>query len=231
MRASGWLVFAASALMLVVTGFISWHWLQNTVFDIGVHDAGQTQINQTALLEQVHSFQLVTTHNVYDTRSDTDFHKELNLGLTSFGIPGWVAGQSLDVSAKVDVAAGVDLAGVTPQDIEVIQQGKDAVVVVRIPQAQIASAEIDPASFDISTSSGILTKITRTVGLHEKDVRDLAPGAVTNLAKDQAVKDGIIDDASREARARLQAFLEALPQGANGGHITYLVEQQDAVAH
>lgn len=222
-----WVGVLSTLLVLTVGGYVGWNWMHDHIFSIGIEDAGQVTVNQASLLEQVRTFELVTVKDTYDSRSHTAFNKRLNAGFTKIGLPGWVAGQDLKVTAKVTVAGGVDMAQVRPEDIQVIQNGQDAVVVVRIPEAQVTSTEIDANSFDISTSAGILTRIGNTVGLGDRDVRDSAVGAVTNLARDQAVADGILAQAQQEARTRLQAFLQALPQ-SGPGHITYLVEQQDA---
>lgn len=227
MSALRWVGTVSTLLVLTVGGYASWTWMHDHIFSIGIEDAGHVTVNQASLLEQVRSFELVTVKDTYDSRSHTAFNKRLNAGFTKVGLPGWVAGQDLNVTAKVTVAAGVDLAQIGPENLQVIQNGQDAVVVVRIPEAQVTSTEIDANSFDISTSAGILTRIGNTVGLHDTDVRDSAVGAVTNLARDQAVSDGILAQAQQEARTRLQAFLQGLPQ-SGPGHITYLVEQQDA---
>ncbi len=225
-----WVGVLSTLIVVSVGGYLGWNWMHDHIFSIGIEDAGQVTVNQASLLEQVRTFELVTVKDTYDSRSHTAFDKRLNTGFTKIGLPGWVAGQELDVTAKVTVAAGVDMAQIQPGDIEVIQNGQDAVVVVRIPEARVMSTEIDAGSFDISTSSGILTRLGNTVGLHDKDVRDSAVGAVSSLARDQATADGILVLAQQEARTRLQAFLQGLPQ-TGPGHITYLVEQQDAAPH
>ncbi|MGH2608907.1 MAG: DUF4230 domain-containing protein, partial [Tepidiformaceae bacterium] len=146
------------------------------------------------------------------------------------GLPGFIAGQELDVKATVIVAAGVDLSQVTPEDIEVIQNGDDSVIVVRIPQASVTSTEIDPHSFDISTSAGLLTHVRNTIGLPGKDVRDGALESVTALAREEALRSGITDEATRLAREQLQAFLQSLPQTGDTT-TTYLVELQPTPAN
>src|SRR5688572_18201164 len=224
-RAAGWLTLAATAAFIAFGAFLTWRWADEHIFSLGVEDAGTTTINHTELVERVQAFELVTTKDTYDTSSNKDFHKRLNLGLAKIGLPGFIAGQELDVDARVTVAAGVDLSQVTEDDLEVIQNGEDAVVVVRIPEARITSAEIDPESFDIDTSSGLLTKVRGTVGLPERDVRDGALESVTELAREEALRGGIIDEATRQAREQLQAFLQAMPQ-AGETRVTYLVELQ-----
>ena len=196
----------------------------------GLEDAGATTVDEAQLVERVRAFELVTTRDTYDTRSNTDFHTRLNLGVKTIGLPGFIAGEELDVKAQVEVAAGVDLADITPEDIEIISNGDGSVVVVRIPQAQILSSQIDADSFDISTGQGLLNRIGSSVGLGGKDVRDGAVGAVTSLAEDEAVRNGLLTEASLAAKEQLQAFLQSLPQGA-GEQVTYLVEFQAPLPH
>ena len=229
-KAAGWLGLIGMSVLLLIGGFVTWQWVDDHILSLGVEDAGSTTVNQAELLERVRTFELVTTKDTYDTNSNTDFHKRLNLGVTKFGLPGFIAGQELDVDAKVTVSAGVDMAQITPEDIEIIQQGTGAVVIVRIPEAYITSTEIDPESFDISTSKGLLTRLRSTVGLGEKDVRDGAVGAVTSLAQEEAVSSGLLTEARLEAKNRLQGFLQALPQ-ATPGSVTYLVEFQAPPLH
>jgi len=182
-------------------------------------------VDEAELLERVQAFELVTVKDTYSSQSHTEFKKRLNAGFTKVSLPGWVAGQELDVSAEVTVAAGVDLSQVRPEDIQVIPQGRDAVVVIRIPEANITSTEINGETFDISTSAGVMTRFRRTIGLGEQDVRDPSVGVVTSLAREQAIRDGILAEATEEARRRLQEFLQSLPQ-TGPGQTTYLVELQ-----
>ncbi|MEX0783610.1 MAG: DUF4230 domain-containing protein [Dehalococcoidia bacterium] len=224
-RAAGWLTLLATAAMIAFGGYLTWRWADDHIFSLGIEDAGTTTVNHAELVERVQAFELVTAKDTFDTRSNTDFHKRLNLGVTKLGLPGFIAGQELDVKARVTVAAGVDLSQVTAQDVEVIQNGDNAVVIVRIPEAQITSTEVDPDSFDISTSAGLLTRVRSTVGLGERDVRDGALESVTTLAREEALAAGIADEATRLAREQLQAFLQALPQTGEGA-ITYRVELQ-----
>jgi hypothetical protein len=224
-RAAGWLTLLATAAFIAFGGYLTWRRADDHIFSLGIEDAGTTTVNHAELLERVQAFELVTTKDTFDTRSNKDFHKRLNLGLTKVGLPGFLAGQELDVEAQVTVAAGVDLSRVTADDLEVIQNGENAVVVVRIPEAQLTSTEVDPESFDIDTSAGLLTRVRTTVGFSERDVRDDALEEVTKLARESALEAGITDEATRLAREQLQAFLQSLPQTGDT-NVTYLVELQ-----
>ena len=229
-RAASWLLLLSTLAMLIIGGFVSWRWFEEHLFGMGLEDAGTTTVDQATLLESVRSFELVTRKDTYDTRSNTDFHQRLNLGVAKVGLPGFIAGQELDVEAEVTVSAGVDLSQVRAEDIQVIQQGDDAVVVVRIPEAQLTSTEVNPDSFDISTGKGLLNRLGGAVGLGGPDVRDGALSAVTGLAREEALRGGILTQARSDARDQLQAFLQSLPQPGNG-QVTYLVEYQAAPAH
>lgn len=229
-RIAGWVSLLGALVLLVIGGLVTWNWMDEHFFSIGLEDGGSTTVDQAVLLERVHAFELVTAKDTFDTRSNTDFHQRLNLGLTKFSLPGFVAGQELDVRAQVTVSAGVDMSQVTPQDIEVIQNGDGTVVIVRIPTAQITSTEVDPATFDISTGKGLVNKLGSTVGLGGQDVRDGAVQAVTSIATEEAVRGGLLNEASAEAKTRLQGFLQSLPQG-EGSKVTYLVEYQAPPAH
>jgi hypothetical protein len=224
-RAAGWLALLGTLVFMALTAYVSWNWLNAHIFSIGIQDAGQVTVNEAELLQRVQAFEIVTVKNTYDSRSHTEFKKRLNTGFTQVSLPGWIAGQELDVAAQVTVAAGVDLSQLGPQDIRVIQQGQDAVVVIRIPEAQVTSTEINAGSFDISTNAGVLTRFRRTIGLGERDVRDASVGMVTKVAQEQALRDGILAEATQEARSRLEAFLQSLPQ-SGPGQTTYLVELQ-----
>lgn len=229
-RAAGWVALLGTIALFAFSGYVTWRWVDEHVLSMGIEDAGTTTTNTVDLVERIQAFELVTTKDTYDTRSNTDFKKRLNLGVTKVGLPGFVAGQELDVKAQVTVSAGVDLSQVRPEDVEVIQNGRDAVVIVRIPEAQITSTEVDPDSFDISTSAGLLTRVRSTIGLSERDVRDGALGAVMTLGREEALRSGILDEATLRAREQLQAFLQSMPQ-VGEGRITYRVELQPKPAN
>lgn len=225
-----WFAGSLVAVLVLIGALVSWRWIDGTLFGLGIEDAGTTTVDEAQLLERVRTFELVTTRDTYDTQSNTEFHKRLNLGIKKFSLPGFLAGEELDVKAQVTVAAGVDLAGITPDDLQVIQQGDGTVVVVRIPQAQLMGTEIDGESFDISTGQGLFDRMGSAVGLGGRDVRDGAVDAVTKLAEEAAIAGGLLTEASLAARDQLQGFLQSLPQG-EGEQVVYLVEFQAPPAH
>lgn len=226
LRVVGWLLVIAALVVLLIGGWVGWRWLEANVFNLGVEDAGQVTVDRAELLSSVRAFELVTVKNSYDSNSHTEFKKRLNAGFTKLPLPGWVAGEELDVRARVTVAAGVDLSQVSASDIEVVREGANPVVVIRIPEATIQSTEIDGDTFDISTSAGLLTRVGQTAGLGGGDIRDGSVAGVTSAAQKQAINDGILAQATEAARAQLQAFLQSLPQAGGGSHVLYLVEVQ-----
>jgi hypothetical protein len=220
-----WVAGSIVATLVLIGALVTWSWVDGHIFGIGIENAGHTTVDEAQLLDRVRTFELVTTRDTYDTRSNTDFHKRLNLGIKKFNLPGFVAGEELDVKAQVTVAAGVDLSAIQPEDIEVIQQGESAVVVVHIPAAQLMGTEIDGDTFDISTSQGLFDRIGSSIGLGGRDVRDGAVEAVTSIAQEEAVRGGLLTEASVAAREQLQQFLQGLPQG-EGQQVIYLVDFQ-----
>jgi hypothetical protein len=85
--------------------------------------------------------------------------------------------------------------------------------------------EIDGDTFDISTSQGLFDRIGSSIGLGGRDVRDGAVEAVTSIAQEEAVRGGLLTEASVAAREQLQQFLQGLPQG-EGQQVIYLVDFQ-----
>jgi hypothetical protein len=165
--------------------------------------------------------------HTYAGQAHLDADGVLNAGPKRVPLPGWMAGQELDVSGMVTVTAGVDLARVRPEDMEVTRRGKEVRVTIRVPAPQVLSSELVPATLDMSTRSGVLTKLRQSVGLERQDLRDRAADEVTRVARDTAVDEGILSDAARETERRLQAFLQSLPQPA-GERVTYTVVVREA---
>jgi hypothetical protein len=133
-----------------------------------------------------------------------------------------MAGQSLDVTGDVTVTAGVDLAKLRPEDMQIARQGRDVQVLITVPAPELLAAELVPNTLDMDTSRGILTRIKTTAGFDEKDLRDQAADQLVLVAKRSALEQGILDDAARETERRLQAFLNGLPQTGDE-RVSYVV--------
>src|SRR6266508_6410324 len=167
-RAGVWFLALAAAILLGLSGLMAWRWLDANVLHWGVGDGKTTEVNQAELLERVRAFELGTVKHTYRGNAHLDAGKQLNAGPARVSLPGWVAGQSLDVKGNVIVTAGVDLSKVRPEDMQVTRQGKETRVLITLPSPEILSAELVPNTLDMDTSSGLITRITTTLGISEK---------------------------------------------------------------
>jgi hypothetical protein len=225
-RVNGWLVALALVAVFGVGATAAWRWIDSNVLQWGVQDGRTVAVNQAELVRQVQAFELATVKNTYAGRAHVDADKVLRAGPKRLTLPGWVAGQELDVQARVTVTAGVDLSGVRPEDMEITRRGKDVQVIIHVPAPEVLSTELVPDTLDMSTSSGVITRVRRSVGLEEPDLRDRAADEVSQVARSTAVEQGILDDAARETERRLQRFLQSLPQ-TGSERVTYTVIVRD----
>jgi hypothetical protein len=216
----------AALLAMAFSAFAGWRWLNGNVLNLGLHDGDTTVVNQAQLLEKVRAFEIVTIKHTYQANAKLDASKDLNLGVTDFGLPSWLAGQKMDVNGKVTVAAGTDLSQLRKEDITVARQGDRTIVTLNVPAPRVFSAEPVANSIDIETSQGVLTRFRSRVGFSEKDLKDGALDRLISVAKDGAVKNGLLTDAQRETQWRLEGFLNSLPVG--DGRVTYVVHMQPA---
>lgn len=217
-RAAAWIFLATSLLFLGLGAVVTWRWVDGNFLHWGIAEGEEEAVDHAVLLERVRAFELATVKHTYGTEARIETQNVLNAGPRRITLPGFLAGQSLDVEADVVITAGVDMARVQPEDMEIICQGKLCQVTIRVPAPEILSAEIVPNSLDMSTSEGLITRL----GIGEKDLRDRAADQVVIVAKEQAIRQGILTDAARETERRLQAFLQSLPQTGDG-KITYTV--------
>lgn len=224
---AGWWVAAALALTLVsVGGIATWRWVDSNLLRWGIEDGGTTATDSARLIERVRAFELGTVKQTYAGTARIDAEKRVAAGPVRFGVPGWVAGQTLDVTGTATVTAGIDLAGVSPEDMQITRQGKDVTVLIRLPAPRVLSTELVPNSLDLDTSAGVLTRITQGVGLGETDLRDRAADQVLAAARAAAIQQGILTDAGREAERRLQTLLQSLPQ-PGPERVTYTIVARD----
>ena len=197
---------------LVLSTFATWKWLDHNVLHWGVEDSRVTRVDRTELIEKLRAFEVVTVKHSYNTKAGTEVEKELRAGPIQVSLPGWLAGQQLDVRGEVTVAAGIDLSGLTPDDIEVVRGADGVHVIINVAEAKLTSTALVPGTMDIDTNQGVLTRFRSRIGLEEKDLRDQAVDRLVQAAEQAALKDGILLDAAREASNRLGAFLGSLPQ-------------------
>jgi len=229
-RIGVWFFAAASLILFSLSGLVAWRWLDANLLHWGVADSRTTEVNHAELLERVRAFELGTIKHTYSGNAHVDAAKALNAGPARVSLPGWIAGQSLDVKGKTIVTAGVDLSKIAPEDMQVTREGKDARVVITLPAPEILSAELVPDTLDMDTGAGLLTRITTALGVSEKDLRDRAADQIVAVSKESALEQGILDDAAREAELRLQRFLNSLPQSGDG-RTTYLVQVRPPAQH
>ena len=221
-RVALWSFAAASLMFLALASVTTWRWLDNNLLHWGVADKPEQTVDRVELLRRIQAFELATIKHTYSARAHVEAPKELQAGPQRVSLPLWAAGQQLDVKAKVTVTAGVDLSRVRPEDMEVIREGRDTRVIIHVPAPQVLSTELVPNSMDMSTRTGVLTRIGQAVGKEETDLRDRAADEVGRVARDEAIQQGILDEAARETERRLQDFLQALPQ--TGGRVIYVVK-------
>jgi hypothetical protein len=217
-----WSFALASLLLLGLSGLMTWRWVDRNLLHWGIEDGKTTQVNSVELLERVRAFELATVKHTYGGEAQIDAAKVLSAGPARLSLPSWMAGQRLDVRGNVIVTAGVDLARVRPEDMQITRQGRDVQVVIAIPAPELLSAELMPNTMDMGTSQGLLTRIKTSVGFDEKDLRDRAADQLIMVAKQSALEQGILDEAALETERRLQAFLNGLPQTGDG-RVTYVV--------
>ena len=138
-----------------------------------------------------------------------------------------LAGQKMEVNGRVTVTAGADLSQLKKDDISVARQGDRVIVTLNVPAPQVFSAEPVANSIDIETSQGILTRFRSRIGFSEKDLKDEALDRLVGVARDGAVKNGLLADAQRETQWRLEGFLNSLA-ATSDAHVTYVVHMQPA---
>ena len=217
----------AALLAMAFSAFVGWRWFNGNVLSLGVHDGETTVVNQAQLLEKIRAFELVTIKHTYQANAQIDASKDFNLGVTDFGLPSWLAGQKMAVNGKVTVTAGADLSQLKKEDISVMRQGDRVVVTLNVPAPQVFSAEPVANSLDIETSQGMLTRFRSRLGFPETDLKDQAFDRLVAVAKDGAVKNGLLTDAQRETQWRLEGFLNSLPPNGDA-RVTYIVRVQPA---
>lgn len=221
-KIGGLIILLTSMLLLGLSGLVAFRWIDGNLLHWGVEDAGEARVNHAELLARVRAFELATVKHTYASEAHIDVNKAFAAGPARISLPGWLAGQKLDVKGNVIVTAGVDLAGVRPEDMELTREGKTAMVLIKLPAAQVLSTQIEPNTLDMSTSAGALTRIKTQLGLSEEDLRDRAADELVTVAEATAVRGGLLAEATRETEQRLAAFLQSLPQGGDE-KVTYVI--------
>ena len=119
---------------------------------------------------------------------------------TNQGTLGFLFGDRLLFVAHGVVIAGVDLAKLGPEDLQL----RDGVLYVRLPPAEIFVATLDnEKSYVYDRDTGLLTK--GQVHLETEARRE-----AERLIREAAIEDGILDTAQRNAEAYLDRFFRSL---------------------
>jgi len=208
--------------LLGFSGLITWHWLERNVLHWGIDDGKMATVNSADLLQRLQVFQVVSVRDTYAANARIDVEKVFRAGPAKTSLPSWLAGQDMKVSGKVLVSAGVDLGSLTPSDIQVRHDGQNTHLVIRIPAPQVIATELVPNTMNMDTSQGILTRLKTRLGFSEADLRDQSVDQLARSARNEAEKTGLLDEAGRQAQARLEAFLASLSR-AEKDHVTYEV--------
>ena len=216
--------------LLGLSAFLAWRWLDANLLHWGLDDGKTTVVNKADLVDRVRAFELATVKHSYAGAVEVDARKVLNAGPAEVGLPSWVAGQKVNVKGVVTITGGTDLSSVTEDDMHISREGDKVLVTIVVPEPQILSAEIVPSSFDIDTSQGVLTRLRTRIGLDERDLRDDAVGRLVVATKGGAVEGGLLEEARIETEARLEAFLNSLPQ-AGDERVVYDVQARAPTPH
>lgn len=119
---------------------------------------------------------------------------------TNQGALGFLFGDRLLFVAHGVVIAGVDLAKMKPEDLQL----RDGVLYVRLPQAEVFIATLDnEKSYVYDRDTGLLTK--GQVHLETEARRE-----AERLIRQAALEDGILDTAQRNAEAYLDRLFRSL---------------------
>lgn len=112
-----------------------------------------------------------------------------------------VFGETMLFVAYGDVIAGVDLAQMSPEDLQVVSPTK---VIVRLPEAEIFLSDLDnDRSYVADRDIGLLSRGDPQL---ETQIRQEAEARMV----ESALENGILDMANEEARAFMVSFLEQL---------------------
>jgi Protein of unknown function (DUF4230) len=116
-------------------------------------------------------------------------------------IPNAIAGDELTFFATGDVIAGVDLSQLRENDV---RRDPDGTLVLRLPPPMVLVTRLDnKESRVISRKTGVLRRADVDL---ESRVRQYAEGGI----RSEAVRRGILPLASRNAEAKLAAFIHTL---------------------
>lgn len=165
----------------------------NLIRQIVVEATPEILPNPVVIIEEINSLaRLETTSYSFQDILQIEQNQDLLFG---------VFGESLLFVAFGDVIAGVDLANMTADDLQVVSPTK---VIVRLPDAEIFLADLDnDRSYVANRDLGLLTKGNPDL---ETKIRQEAEARMLEAA----LADGILDKANDEAQIFMETFLSQL---------------------
>jgi hypothetical protein len=112
-----------------------------------------------------------------------------------------IFGESILFVAYGDVIAGVDLAQMEPEDLQVVNPTK---VIVRLPEAEVFLTDLDnERSYVADRDIGLLTK-------GDPQLESLIRQEAEKRMEETALANGVIDMANEEAQTFMTSFLQNL---------------------
>ncbi|MDO9444944.1 MAG: DUF4230 domain-containing protein [Dehalococcoidia bacterium] len=118
------------------------------------------------------------------------------------GFFNFARGDRIFLFAVARIGAGVDLAQIRDQDVEVDREANS--VRIRLPEAKILYAALDNESTRVyDRDTGIFTR-------GDRDLESQARLAAEGILREQALTVGILEHATENAKTTLHAFLRGL---------------------
>jgi hypothetical protein len=183
-------------LMTVVGGVVAWKLTRRAMRNVvtGFTTAKEETVDIGAIVTQVREL----------SRLETASMRVMHISTTTQQyemVPNALAGDEVQFLAQGDVIAGVDLSMLKGSDA---WRDPDGTIVMRLPPPQILVTRIDNReSKIISRKTGLLRRADVNL---ESRVRQTAEQGIRN----EAVKNGILPMASRNAEAKLAQFLQTV---------------------
>lgn len=186
--AAGVLV-AVLALLLIVRTSQSWagtvsSWLQRTT---------STDLTQPTVVDRIQKLQRLETI-VYTMDKIVTGEKQSSI------LPDFLAGDRLLLMVHGEVIAGIDFAGLKPEDVEA--NGKK--IRLHLPQAQLLVTRLDSSKTRVySRQTGLLVPTDPNL---ESQVRDSAERELRR----SALADGILKKAQENAQSTLTSLMQSM---------------------
>jgi len=195
---SGWIlgILVGVLLSVLLFGVITWAYLGVGIFHLlGLFRSGKVHINtdQPAVVRQIQQLQRLETVSY---TMDKIISGERNNPY----LPQPLAGERLLLIVHGEVVAGVNLAGLTSNDVSV--SGRD--VVVRLPKAEIFSTRLD------SAKTRVYSRETGIFSVPDPNLESKVRMEAERQLHDAAMNDGILKTADENARQTITTLLTGL---------------------